>query len=137
MVGIRVLPGIGSNQLALLTAPLWPTLQRVSGILAQNLKVRARHPEVQRLLPVVTLVRRDDDGGYCFQVLARKLLVSQVEAFERVLDLVVVAERVLGVNRVQERREGLHVGLDAVAVGDAALHGVYRQSHQAEVPVLV
>ena len=47
----------------------------------------------------------------------------------------VVAERVLGVYRIQERHQRIHVRLDAFAVGDAALHGVYRQSHQAEVPM--
>ncbi|CRI74105.1 Uncharacterised protein [Chlamydia trachomatis] len=100
MVGIRVLPGIGANQLALLTASLRPTLQRMTGVLAQNLKVRTRHSEVQRLLPVVPLVFRDRYSRYPLQVLDGELLVPQVKTFESVLDLMVVAERVLGVYRI-------------------------------------
>ena len=87
------------------------------------------------LLPVVPLVLRDRYSRYPLQVLDGELLVPQVEAFESVLDLMVVAERVLGVYRIQERHQRIHVRLDAFAVGDAALHGVYRQSHQAEVPM--
>ena len=41
----------------------------------------------------------------------------------------------LGVYRVQERHQRLHVGLHALPVLDAALHREDRERHQAEVPV--